>query len=601
MTDTCMPERAVSREDRAFISLPMARVLRDDMAWWLAGAVISYIAAYVILMGWPLRLPLNAPFLYGGDGFSHGWMVQRVMEGWIFDNPRSGYPFGSAFYDYPGADGGNLLIAKVLGWTVGTWYGALNLYILLGFPTAFISAYGVARSLGLTKSGAFAMALLFAMAPYHFARFSYGHLFYTWYFVVPIYLYYGIRLALSDPRMLVGGWRTHGVHILVMAICACFGVYFAWFGAIAIGLGALLATIRHASWRPWLIVAVLGAGIVVGTLGNLAPSLVYTHMHGPNPEVAVRLPSETEVFGLKITHMVLPTPMHRVRSMAAVTTTYQHDFPLSNSTSSLGVAGVIGLLAMFGYLLAGAMARPPSPLVGAFAGIVLGLLLVSTVGGFSSLFALFVSSLIRGWDRASIFIMYAALFIFFLGLDRARWSRLSVPWASVARIVVVVVVTALAFLDQTPRSLKPITTSAKQAFLVDHEFIGKLEQRLPEGAAIYQLPYMSFPEGVQVGGIPGYVPLAGVLNSRTLKWSFGGVRGREGDQFFRQLANEPMARQVDVARSKGFSGIYLDLRGYPEGGKAALEELTQALGHGPDLMRNDGLVAFFSLESGQGS
>lgn len=587
-----------NREHRSLpLITPASRFFRIEVRWWASGALLAYLIAGVVLCGWPIRLVprLDAPFIYGGDGLSHAWMIQRVIEGWLFDNPRSGYPFGSAFFDYPGSDTGNFVVIKVLGWLTGTWYGAANLYFVLGFPVTFVVTYVVARSLGLWRAYAFVMALLFTLAPYHFSRFTYGHIFYTWYFVVPIYLYYAVRLAVSDHSLMRAPWTRWALRISVMVVAAGFGVYFAFFATIALIAAALAASLQRQTWRPWMAALLLGFGIGGGVALNVLPNMLYHHSHGPNPEVAARNPVESEIFGLKIMHLLLPQPNHPVARFASFAQSYSRDFPLSNTSSSLGIVGVAGLGLMLLNLLSSAVGRRLPAIAGAVAAITLLMLLTGTVGGFSSMFALLVSPLIRGWDRSSIYIAFTALLTFFLALQQGGAVGRRLP---VHRRGVGVLATAVALFgvwDQTPSSFKAITVSARADFAIDHKFVGSIEAAVPEGAAIYQLPYMTFPEAAQKEQLSGYVPLGGVLNSKTLKWSFGGMQGREGDLYFRLLSEKPIVHQVEALRAHGFQGIYLDLRGYADHGKTIIAGLSEVLGKSPDLVRGDGQVVFYSL------
>jgi hypothetical protein len=56
-------------------------------------------------------------------------MAQRVIEGGLFDNPRSGF-----------------------GLLTGSAHGALNLFYLSGFPAIFISTYAVSCAFGLCRA-----------------------------------------------------------------------------------------------------------------------------------------------------------------------------------------------------------------------------------------------------------------------------------------------------------------------------------------------------------------------------------------------------------------------------------------------------------------
>ena len=102
-------------------------------------------------------------------------MAKRAIEGWIWQNERCGYPFGSSFYDFPGSDSGNLLLLKILGFVTEEYFKAVNLFILLSFSLAFVSAFIVQLSLGLNKYFALSSAILFAVLPFHFIRLA--HLF----------------------------------------------------------------------------------------------------------------------------------------------------------------------------------------------------------------------------------------------------------------------------------------------------------------------------------------------------------------------------------------------------------------------------------------
>ena len=64
------------------------------------------------------------------------------------------------------------------------------------------------------------------------------------------------------------------------------------------------------------------AGLFIGLIfasevANFAPSLLYLHHHGANPEGMTRQPAEAEIYGLKLVQMLLPTTDHRLPWLAA--------------------------------------------------------------------------------------------------------------------------------------------------------------------------------------------------------------------------------------------------------------------------------------------
>src|SRR5580698_8172752 len=119
----------------------------------------------------------------------------------------------------------------VLDKLLGIYFGEANAYFLLGFAVTCAVTFWVMRRLSLQRSTAFIGAALFTFTPYHFARMMYGHTYYTWYFVVPLYIYLGFKVfGLTGRPTKSGCLKTMGTLVLA----SCFGVYFAFFGVIAI-------------------------------------------------------------------------------------------------------------------------------------------------------------------------------------------------------------------------------------------------------------------------------------------------------------------------------------------------------------------------------
>lgn len=559
----------------------MSAALRADWRWWLPGAVFSMLLASVVLSGWPAGLlpGLGVPLDYHHDSLSHAWLVQRAIEGWIFDNPRSGYPFGSNFLDYPGADGASLLLLKLLGLPGWGFQAAMKLYFLGGFGAIFTAAYGAMRAQGLARPLAFSAALLFNFAPFHFQRAE--HIFLTFYIAVPLFFHVAMQLWRQPPRAL--RWRDAGLVVLGST-----GVYYAFFGLLVVGTAALARLVR--GWDGAVVRRTLAvmALVVAGVLLNVAPNLAQRHPDGPNPEVAQRGAHEAELLGFKFAQLVMPRIDHRIESWHRYALNYYKQFPLSNEnvTSNLGAVASAGLAALLCAVFAALAGRKVAPPVALLALVVLVLFMFGTVGGFGSLFSQLVSASLRGWNRISIFIAFGALLGGFLVLQ--GWLR---GRALVAAAAIVLALAGL--LDQTAPASGPHRAAGQRAFVLDRDFVGAIEKSLPAGSAVYQLPYMGFPEVGPRERMEAYDHMAGFLHSRTLRWNYAGMKGRDGDLFYRALAEEPMAQQLAVLRRLGFAGIYLDRGGYADHGQAAVAELSALLGAAPSLVRADGEVVFF--------
>lgn len=552
------------------------------------------------MTGWPFGLipTLNFPYSYSGDGLAVSWTLQRAIEGWVFDNPRSGYPFGSNFLDYPGADSGNILLLKLLGLVSGSYFSALNLFFLLSFPAVFITSFCVLYAIGLSRVFAFCAALLFAFLPFHFLRLA--HLFYVWYFVVPLFFYVAFWTFINQDRAPLHHFKplTFLGLFLGFVILASFGVYYALFGVIVLGVAALAAWARRGSVHAALPALLVILVVIAGVLLNIGPNLIYKKLHGPNPEVAIRSPAEAEIYGFKMMQLVLPRIDHRIQRLAGITHSYNSDSPLvnENATASLGIVGTGGFLLLGLFLLvklAGGKIDERLALLGI---VVFVLFLFGTIGGLGALFSQAISPLIRGWNRVSVFIAFGAIAAFFLAVQIFINGFFSPKRTRLVLIASAFAIGLLGLYDQTVPACKACSEQTKLAFELDRHFVKQIEGSVPAGSAIYQLPYLPFPEVAPLHRLQTYDLVAGFLHSKSLRWSYAGMKGREGDLFYRALAQEPIEKQLKVIRRLGFTGLYVDRRGFEDNAQALIGHLSAALGGPPILTRTDGEVVFFKLE-----
>jgi phosphoglycerol transferase len=570
------------------IATPLSTLVKTEWRVWLPLAVLSFLGASLFMTGWPNGLfpELTAPFSYAGDGMAYLWNVQRVIEGsWYFENARSGFPFGSNHLDYPTSDTGSYLALKLLGFVFNSAAAVLNLYYLLGFSLCAAATYWVARSLGVTRHFSIVVALLYAFTSFHFGRL--GHLFFTWYFVAPLFFYVGFRLfskqtIFSNTTL---SWHTKLLNALALIGLASFGIYYALFGCIVIATSALLASALHRSWRYVYEGSLVLFFVVLGVLLNILPSLLYIFENGENREGIARFAAESELYALKITQMLLPRGDHRLDTFFEFASKYNSSFPLitENISASLGAVGALG----FVFLLVTVVFSPFVTVKSALsqfqetgksatttisyqlrfqilAALSLCLVLIGTIGGFSSLFAMLISTSIRSWNRVSIFIGFLSLLALLMAIDSLALKYFKTISAKIAAVGIAIVILVFGILDQTVKPCHACLAANSALFSSDKAFIQSIEKSLPENSAIYQLPYMAYSDNGAVNNLGSYDQARGHLHSKHLRWSFGGVRGREGDWFFRKLSVLPIKEQVAVVSAMGFAGIYIDRRGYLE-------------------------------------
>ncbi|MGX7004354.1 DUF7024 domain-containing protein [Caballeronia sp. KNU42] len=570
------------------------------LKWGVPIAMVVLVMVTVWLLTGGTHFDLRVPLIYSGDGLLILVMIKRVMEGsWLFHSTLMGAPFGSYLYDYPIPDSGSLFALKLLGRMSGSAAAALNLYYLLGFPANALSAYIVLRKLRVSLALSFAGGFIFTILPFHFERLE--HLFYTWYFVAPIFIWYAFKIYRGDFARTSKASRSVGINIrdaLILLALSCFGVYYSFFGVLTFITAGIMRYFQMRSIKSLCGMLLAVTIVTAGIIANVTPNLIDRFEHGANREVAERTPIEAEVYGLKIVQLLLPRLNHRFAPVAKVTAKYESTFPLvnENTSSSLGLIGSIGFIALLLSLLAPQFRQDERFFF--LASITLILLLFCSVGGFSALFAILITPLIRAWNRVSVFIAFTSIAATLLMIEQLLaqgWARghlkSSTAFAAVA-------LCGFGIWDQTTPACVSCLRTASDDFYADAHFVADIEKRVPKHGAIYQLPYIGFPEGGAINQLGGYDPARAYLGSSTLEWSYGAMRGRPADLFFRALAGESMERQVEIVRQLCFSGIYIDRRGYTDGGAAIEAQLQRILGKPSVLNSGSKQQIFFDLADG---
>jgi hypothetical protein len=593
-----------------------ARASSDGLAAWLArhagdaaGAfaamALSLVAAGLVLKIWHGNL--HVPFAYSWDALFVEMITKNLEHGWYFTNANLGAPFGQQLYDFPIGNALNLAVLKVLVLATGNPIVALNVFFLIMFPLSALTAYLVMRSVRVSPAIAAACSALFALLPYHFSR-GEANAFLSAYYAIPLiaYLVFGIWGSVKlfrerglRPRPLrFATART----LLTLMICVIIGAgspYYAAGAIVLIGVAAVVAALAHHRWRPIGAGALLVA-VLAGTLAaSAAPALVYRSQHGTNDLAAKRSAYETELYSLKITDLVLPLSDHRLKPLAHVTQHYDSTSPVtSEGGQTLGFIGSFGLLA----LLVGGFTRVVrggswriggGPFFQASAATVI-VLLFATTAGFASVVSYTISPQLHAWNRLSILVgFFSLLAVAFLieGLWR-RWC--SSPLRFLFPFVLLAVM-ALGVLDQTSNALIPPYKQLKVSYESDAHFVRAIESLLPRGAAVYQLPYVAFPESGTPGAFDDYAQLKGYLHSDTLRWSYGAMKGRPSD-WAGALATLSLQFGLPAVAASGFDGVFVDRDGYADGGRPLQAELTRLL-HEQPLRSRDGHLLFFDLRS----
>lgn len=540
------------------------------------------------------RITPDVPLGYSGDSILfETWCKTLVEQGWPLHNPALGAPHGQSLHDFPMSDALNFLFFKSFTLFTRNAQVALNLFTAATYVATTLTALCVLRMLGIMYAPALAAALMYSLLPYHFARLDGGHHLLACYYVVPfsillaLWLYLG-RLGTNTECPAPSGGRDAEVTpagrwcaaLLIAVAQGAAGVYYAFFAMYFVAVGGLASALQRRSWRPavasGLLILVTGSTVAA----NLAPSLLYWKEHGMNPAVAARPLCDSELYAFKLCAMLYPMPGHRIGLFNALRDYYDRETfaRTENSWSAQGIVANVGFLALLGILI---YRRPVARVLEGLSILNVFGILLGTVGGLGVLFSVLVMPQLRGQNRISVFLSFCSLACVAVLLE-AAWRRLSTTrLRQYLASGLLILLVGFAMWEQHPYQCRPDYLGVKTQWDEDAAFVSAVESSLPEGAMIYQVPYVSYPESPPVGLLEPYTNLRYYLHSSKLRWSGGAMRGREADQWQKQIAAWPLGEQLQAIAAAGFAGIQVNRAGYDDFGESIEQQLREQLGVEP--------------------
>ncbi|MDI1249151.1 MAG: hypothetical protein PSV13_09840 [Lacunisphaera sp.] len=514
------------------------------------------------------------PTVYSGDAHETLARLQAAMEGDIRPLQsqvitRLGAPFGAYWNAYPTPDKLLMLALGGLARLVGV-FAAANAGLLLAQVTAALAFCLVARWLRCRWEWAMAGALLFAFTYSTFHRgLAHFSLVFTW--TVPLGLL-AVWLVARSRRL---EWRRPGALVCLGAAVALgahnpYNLYF-WLQLLG---WALVAQWFGPRRRPNLQIGL--AALVLALVVFLAMHLeVWVHDHEPEgAPLLVRNYGGTEQYALKPVEMFIPPGVHRWAPLAFLGQRYTRwsDWRGETFLPYLGLVGILGLVWLGAVIARRLFADRPLP----GQALSLGWLLAfASVGGITNLVAFFAGlQVFRATNRVGIFV--SAIVLFFLVV---RLSRLTAGWPRWVRVGAAVLVAGAGILDQVPRG-PGVAESAEIATTVESDrMLGrKLEAVLPEGAMVFQLPVLGFPEVVPPWRLTDYEHFRLYFSTRTLRLSYGAAKLRARSRWQRELENVSPTVLVRRLEAYGFAALYLNRKGYEDRADSILRELA-ALGY----------------------
>lgn len=496
-----------------------------------------------------MNLRLDLPVSYKGDALYTLSIIKGVADGGSFlENPRLGLPGdGADLHAYPTADIGHHAVLRILLALGASPVAAYNLFYVLSFALCAASATWVLGRWSLPAPLAAAGGVLFSVTPFHFMRGAMqmcSHLYLAAYFMVPLAVWALCRVLECTEEDGHDPLRDMPGVVGVCVFLPAFGIYYTAFFLFLLTALAILTAIVRGETRALRLPLQL-AGITTACLAlHMAPELVRLATDPAARTVVTREPGEIELFGLKMAQMLLPFAEHPLPWFSRIGLSYHTTAPLRTENES-AVFGTLGSICYVTTLLTTlAFLCKPAWLMDRAEGRrlhwlgVIGLLafLFGTVGGLATVFSyVFSTTLIRSVNRMSVYILFVSIAVVLL-LVQGRWEKLTpgAQWGVLAG--------ALTFLlwDSNVPYYRPDYNVIASAYASDAQFMAALDNQLPAGTRVFQLPYVAFPESQWE--YEEYEQLRPYLHSRNLRFSFGAVKNTQADMWNRVatgLLNNP--------------------------------------------------------------
>jgi phosphoglycerol transferase len=580
------------------------------LATYGASLLICLIVLILSLQLW--RANLRIPFGYtpqGQDSFLFMMLTKTVGEtGWINQNPHLGAPGILEQLDYPLPEAIHWATVKLLFLFTSDYALVFNLFYLLAFPAIALTSTYAARKLGLGPATSICIAQLYAFLPYHMLR-GEMHQGLCAYYAIPltIPLILGLSAGAQVFEFRRGGFVRSRIPGAVVALLTCVLValsnpYYAAFTCFFLAMAACIAMRR--SGNP-IRFPLIDAGIMIGVIVlavfvEITPNLIFSAEHGSNPIASAHDIGDSDVYAMKLTQLVLPVPGHRIRAFAALRSKYALEFSFinENESSALGLLGAAAFLFLLARGVTGlsrpayavSNINPRMRMLDDMSMLTVAAVLLGTVGGIGSTLSFLIVDVLRAYNRISLFISFFSFVTLGLAVEWMcrRWLT---KHTTICEAGILLILLVLGLLDQIPPSSVPDYALLTRDFTSDQHFVESIEASLPPGAAVFQLPAMKYLVSPPVAGLEEWQLFRGYLHSRALRWSYGAMVGRPAYEWQVKALSQSLPDALQDLRDKGFAGIYLDRRGFPD----LMVELALVRELGERTISEDQHIVFFRL------
>lgn len=501
-------------------------------------------------------LGMLATFRASADGHYLPMLAKSV--------PELGAPTFADWTDIPIIEEVPIYLTGVLARFTGIFV-ALNIKFLAAHLLAALVFYGVARYYHCRRIWAFVGGLAYGLSPFIFAQ-APGQSIVAYVWHLPLFLVVWDWVA-TEPGLRIGTrrfWCAAGIAL----VTSLQNIYYTNVFCQIVLLSGMILFLRKRSRPALYSVLALIFVVFIGFSLMMMDTWLFQLKEGSNPAVVVRPYKWLEIYGLRIVDFFIPPVNHLSESFQGFAVNFRNGSILHGDGSYFGILGIASLALLGGTTAWNVIRRRKSPVPPA-AWQVMWILVMFTTGGLNSLLGAAGFTMFRASHRYSIVILVIVLLYAMrrLSVIRCLRGRFGIYAACAA--------TLLILWDQIP---SPPSGEERRAIALqmdsDRRFVAAMENALPVGAMIFQLPIMEFPEA-PVPGLTPYEHFRPYLYSRHLRFSFGTTKGRPQATWEKSLAESDLPTAISTITNQGFSALYINRRGFPDQAEALLKNLAQ--------------------------
>jgi len=541
---------------------------------------IAQALLVVTISFWALNLgeyDLSVPFNYTGDSIIILMYIKGLLQdGWPTVISQLSAPFSYSGAAFPILTSFDWTVMKGIALFTNEPGLILNLFWLLTLVFSAWSSGYAGYQVGLSRPSAFVIGILYAFLPYALLR-NVAHLSLV-YYLVPLLCLLAIIIA------------THGKGIrnlrqaMIVGLVACVlqgfnYIYYSFFAALLFGVAAALAWHRAGGFRQFRLPVVAILFVSLATAINLLPFFISKSENGPPPEMGYKFTAEAEIFGAKIRRMIVPHHNNIITPLAWwAKRDKEAQFPNENEnvTARLGLFGAAGLFLsiLIVLRLRAATASSIPAVVYPLASLSIATLFIITVGGLGAVINVLTVPDIRAYNRFSVFLS------FFTMVALAVWAQSKVDslvrWRRRLALLAVFSFAIFSLYDQLLYRQHLLASQQRDVTRAreERQTVDALEQALPDGAAVLQLPLTGFPPLAKFHNMMSYDHARAYLWSHDLKWSWPSfsIRHRAWQT---RIAEKRGIDLIHAAILSGFQAIWIDRAAYADNGLELISSLTQ--------------------------